>query len=295
MSLPPMNELLAFQKVATHLGFKKAAEEMNLTPSTLSHLIRAFEERLDTRLFNRSTRSVSLTEAGHALFGQVSTILNDLSRVVENLDADDGQPRGRVRISVNEVAAPILLDRLDLGFQERYPNIEVELIVDNRLIDIVADGFDLGVRLRDTIPQDMVAIPVVEQFRFVTVASADYLERWGIPTIPSDLLAHNCIGFRFQSGRHYEWEFRQEGERLVIATKGTLTTNSPGLMMRAVKNGLGIAHYPEPLLRKEIASEELVVVLDEWNPGWPGLYLYFPQNRHMPATLRAVIDTLREL
>jgi len=294
MSLPPMNELLAFQKVATHLSFKRAAEELNLTSSTVSHLIRAFEERLATRLFNRTTRSVSLTETGHVLFGQVSVILSDLSRAVENLDADDDQPHGRVRISVNEVAAPILLDRLDVEFQERYPNIEVELIVDNRLIDIVAGGFDLGVRLRDAIPQDMVAIPVVEHFRFVTVASADYLERCGLPTTPSDLLAHNCIRFRFQSGRRYEWEFRQRGERTVVDVKGTLTTNNPGLMMKAVKNGLGIAHYPEPLLRNEIDSNELVVVLDEWNPGWPGLYLYFPKNRHMPAALRAVIEALRE-
>lgn len=294
MALPPMNELLAFQKVAAHLSFKKAAEELNLTPSTLSHLIRAFEDRLKTRLFNRTTRSVSLTETGHVLFGQVSAILRDLSHAVENLDTDDDQPHGRVRISVNEVAAPILLDRLDVGFQEQYPNIEVELIVDNRLIDTVAGGFDLGVRLRDAIPQDMVAIPVVEHFRFVTVASADYLERRGLPTTPPDLLLHNCIGFRFQSGRTYEWEFRQQNERMVVDVKGTLTTNNPGLMMRAVKNGLGIAHYPEPLLRNEIASKELVVLLDEWNPGWPGLYLYFPKNRHMPAALRAVIDVLRE-
>lgn len=294
MSLPPMNELLAFQKVATHLSFREAAEELNLTPSTLSHLIRALEERLKTRLFNRTTRSVSLTETGHVLFGQVNTILSDLSRAVENLDADDDQPHGRVRISVNEVAAPILLDRLDVGFQERYPDIEVELTVDNRLIDIVADGFDLGVRLRDAIPQDMVAVPVVERFRFVTVASTDYLERRGVPATPTDLLAHNCIGFRFQSGRRYEWEFRHQGERMVVDVKGSLTTNNPGLMMRAVRNGLGIAHYPEPLLREEIASKELVVLLDEWNPGWPGLYLYFPGNRHMPAALRAVIDALRE-
>lgn len=294
MSLPPMNELLAFQKVGLHSSFKKAAEELNLTPSTISHLIRALEERLKTRLFNRTTRSVSLTETGQVLFGQVNAILSDLSRAVENLDTDDHQPHGRVRISVNEVAAPILLDRLHVGFQKQYPDIEVELIVDNRLIDIVADGFDLGVRLRDAIPRDMVALPVVENFRFVTVASSDYLERRGMPTTPSDLLAHNCIGFRFQSGRRYEWEFRQQGERMIVEVQGTLTTNNPGLMMRAVKNGLGIAHYPEPLLRKEIDSEELVVLLDEWNPGWPGLYLYFPRNRHMPAALRAIIDVLRE-
>ncbi|MFY0665985.1 MAG: LysR family transcriptional regulator [Natronospirillum sp.] len=294
MSLPPMNELLAFQKVATQLSFKKAAEELNLTPSTLSHLIRAFEERLKTRLFNRTTRSVSLTEAGHALFGQISTILSDLSHAVENLDTDDDQPHGRVRISVNEVAAPMLLDKLDVAFQEQYPNIEVELIVDNRLIDIVAGSFDLGVRLRDAIPQDMVAIPVVEHFRFVTVASAEYIKRRGLPETPSDLLAHNCIGFRFQSGRRYEWEFRQQDERMVVDVKGTLTTNNPGVMMRAVRNGLGIAHVAEPLIRNEVVTKELIVLLDDWSPDWPGLYLYFPKNRHMPAAVRAVIDVLRE-
>lgn len=290
-----MNELLAFQQVARHLSFKQAAEELNLTPSTLSHLIRSFEERLKTRLFNRTTRSVSLTEAGHTLYGQVSTILSDLGQAVDNLDADDAQPHGRVRISVNEIAAPLLLDKLGVDFQQRYPGIEVELIVDNRLIDIVADGFDLGVRLQDAIPQDMVAVPVVSDFRFVTVAAKDYLERHAIPQQPADLLAHNCIGFRFQSGRRYEWAFQQRGERQVVDVKGSLTTNNPGLMMRAVKNGLGIAHYAEPLLREDIASGELVSVLENWNLDWPGLYLYFPQNRYMPAALRAVIDALKEV
>lgn len=294
MTLPPMNELLAFQQVARHLSFKQAAEELNLTPSTLSHLIRSFEERLKTRLFNRTTRSVSLTEAGHNLFGQVSAILQDLGQAVDNLDADDAQPHGRVRISVNEVAAPILLDKLGVDFHQRYPGIEVELIVDNRLIDIVADGFDLGVRLQDAIPQDMVAVPVVQDFRFVTVAAKAYLERHGAPQQPADLLAHNCIGFRFQSGRRYEWAFELRGERQVVDVKGSLTTNNPGLMMRAVKNGLGIAHYAEPLLRQDIASGELVSVLENWNLDWPGLYLYFPQNRYMPAALRAVIDALKE-
>lgn len=289
-----MNELLAFQQVARHLSFKQAAEELNLTPSTLSHLIRSFEERLKTRLFNRTTRSVSLTEAGHNLFGQVSTILSDLGQAVDNLDADDAQPHGRVRISVNEIAAPLLLDKLGVDFQQRYPGIEVELIVDNRLIDIVADGFDLGVRLQDAIPQDMVAVPIVSDFRFVTVAAKDYLERHGTPQQPADLLAHNCIGFRFQSGRRYEWAFEQGGERQVVDVKGSLTTNNPGLMMRAVKNGLGIAHYAEPLLREDIASGELVSVLENWNLDWPGLYLYFPQNRYMPAALRVVIDALKE-
>jgi len=289
-----MNELLAFQQVARHLSFKQAAEELNLTPSTLSHLIRTFEERLKTRLFNRTTRSVSLTEAGQVLFGQVGTILQNLSQAVENLDADDDQPHGRVRISVNEIAAPILLDRLGVEFQQRYPNIDVELMVDNRLIDMVAEGFDLGVRLKDAIPQDMVAVPLVEQFRFVTVASKDYIQRRGLPLHPADLLAHNCIGFRFQSGRRYEWAFQRQGERQVVDVKGSLTTNNPGLMMRAVNNGLGIAHYAEPLMRDDTAARELVILLEQWTLDWPGLYLYFPRNRHMPVAVRTVIDALKE-
>ncbi|PTY35986.1 hypothetical protein BGP77_01285 [Saccharospirillum sp. MSK14-1] len=294
MALPPMNELQAFQLVARHLSFKQAAEELNLTPSTLSHLVRSFEERLHTRLFNRTTRSVSLTEAGHRLYQQVSTLLSDLSQAVDNLDADDAQPHGRVRISANEIAAPILLDRLGVEFQQNFPGIDIELIVDNRLIDIVADGFDLGVRLKDAIPQDMVAVPVVADFRFVTVASKDYLDRHGRPQQPADLTAHNCIGFRFHSGRRYEWAFERQEERWVVDVKGNLTTNNPGLMMRAVKQGLGIAHYAEPLLREDIASGELEKVLEDWNPEWPGLYLYFPQNRYMPAALRVVIDALKE-
>lgn len=295
MALPPMNELLAFQKVARHLSFKQAAAELNLTPSTLSHLIRSFEERLKTRLFNRTTRSVSLTESGQALFAQVSVILNDLSQTIDNLDADDDQPHGRVRISVNESAAPILLDRLGPDFQQRYPRIEVDLNVDNRLIDSVAEGFDLGVRLKDAIPQDMVAVPLVSRFRFVTVASPAYLKRWGTPQQPADLLTHNCIGFRFQSGRLYEWAFHKDGERQVVDVSGSLTTNNPAIALQAAKNGLGITHVAEPLVQADLAAKTLVMLFEQWNPPWPGLYLYFPHNRHMPAAVRAVIDAVREV
>ena len=294
MSLPPMNELLAFQKTASRLSFKKASDELNLTPSTVSHLVRSLEERLKTRLLNRTTRSVSLTEPGQKLFGQLNSILNNLTQAVDELDTDDKQPNGTIRISVNEIAAPILLDKLGKEFQETFPNVHVELIVDNRLIDTVAEGFDAGIRLRDTVPQDMVAVPVIKDFRFVVAAATTYIEKHGLPTQPSDLLEHNCIGFRFQSGRLYEWEFKRKDKRMVIDVKGTMTTNNPGLIMKAVKNGVGIGHIAEPLIKKEVESKELTVLLDDWNPGWPGLYLYFPRNRHMPSGLRAVIDTLRD-
>lgn len=294
MRLPPTNELLAFQKVAGRLSFNQAAEELSLTPSTVSHLVRSLEERLKTRLLNRTTRSVSLTEAGQKLFTQLSPLLNHLNQVVGGIDQDAASPQGTVRISVSETAAPLVLERLDSKFRENYPNLHIELIVDNRLLDIVAEGFDVGVRLRKTVPKDMVAVPLLEKFRFVCVASPEYVRKNGLPKKPDELLSHNCIGFRFQSGRLYEWEFEKRGKKYSFDVKGGLTTNNPRLLLDAAKKGLGIANVAEALIAEEIATKKLLVLLDSWSPYQPGLYLYYPKNRHAPPALRTVINTLRE-
>lgn len=292
--LPPMQELQAFQKVAQYLSFKKAAEALSMTPSTVSHLIRAFEERVQTRLFNRTTRSVSLTDAGHKLYEKVNLVLGELTQAVDDLHTESHETQGNVRISVNEVAAPILLDKLGGKLRESYPNISLELIVENHLIDIVAEGFDAGVRLQNVIPLDMIAVPIVRNFRFVTVASKEYLRTFGTPKMLEDLLQHNCIGFRFKSGRLYEWEFNQGHSVQAIDAKGGLTTNSPTLLIQAAKKDLGIAMVAESMIQQELEKQELVVVLEKWTSQWPDLCLYFPKNRHMPAALRIVIDLLRE-
>ncbi|AJQ94870.1 LysR family transcriptional regulator [Gynuella sunshinyii] len=293
MSLPPIHELQAFQKVAQYLNFKKAADSVSITPSTLSHLIKSLENRLHIRLFNRTTRSVSLTDEGLDFFTQINPVLSDLKQAVDKVGSTRNETQGTVRISVNEVAAPIILDRLGADFRQRFPDVKIDLIVENRFIDIVSEGFDAGVRLRDKVPEDMVAIPILNNFRFVTVASQAYINDFGIPETPEELLNHNCIGFQFQSGRRHEWEFQQGTKSITLDVKGTLTTNSPAILCKAAKNSFGIAMIAESLIYKELDSNELVMILDDWALDWPSLYLYFPKNRHMAPALRTVIDELK--
>lgn len=294
MTIPPMNEMVAFQKVASRLSFKKAADELSLTPSTLSHLVRSLEDRLKTRLLNRTTRSVSLTESGQKLFIELEQILNHLDRAITNFNQPNVSPSGTVRISVNESSAPILIKRLGSKFKKDFPDITIELSVENRLVDIVAEGFDAGVRLRDVIPKDMVAVPLVESFQFVAVASPEYIQKHGLPKTPDELSKHNCIGFRFQSGRLYDWEFTKRGKKSAFNVNGSLITNSARVLVDAAKDGIGIALIAEPLVSDEIESKKLVVILKGWEREWPGLYLYYPKNRHMPTALRVCIDALKQ-
>ncbi len=293
MELPPIQELHAFQQVANHLSFSKAAEALSISPSTLSHLIRSLEERLQTRLFNRTTRSVSLTESGQRFFTQVNQILNHLKGAINNLSAEKDQPQGLVRLSVNEVVAGFVLDKLNADFAAQYPDIELDISVDNHLIDIVSEGFDAGIRLKNTIPQDMIAVPMMTNFRFVTVASKHYVQTYGEPKTPQDLLRHNCLGYKFQSGRRYEWEYKNGNDIQTLRTRGSITTNSPALLLKAVNDNLGIAMIAEPLIRHELESQQLVRLLEPWTIDWPDLYVYFPKNRNMPTALRAVIDALK--
>ncbi len=293
MELPPIHELHAFQQVANHLSFSKAAEALSISPSTLSHLIRSLEERLQTRLFNRTTRSVSLTESGQRFFTQVNQVLNHLKGAINNLSAEKDQPQGLVRLSVNEVVAGFVLDKLNADFAAQYPDIELDISVDNHLIDIVSEGFDAGIRLKNTIPQDMIAVPMMTNFRFVTVASKQYVQTYGEPKTPQDLLRHNCLGYKFQSGRRYEWEYKNGNDIQTLRTRGSVTTNSPALLLKAVNDNLGIAMIAEPLIRHELESQQLVRLLEPWTIDWPDLYVYFPKNRNMPTALRAVIDALK--
>ncbi|WP_456295453.1 LysR family transcriptional regulator [Vibrio sp. AK197] len=293
MELPPIQELHAFQQVANHLSFSKAAEALSISPSTLSHLIRSLEERLQTRLFNRTTRSVSLTESGQRFFTQVNQVLNHLKGAINNLSAEKDQPQGLVRLSVNEVVAGFVLDKLNADFAAQYPDIELDISVDNHLIDIVSEGFDAGIRLKNTIPQDMIAVPMMTNFRFVTVASKQYVQTYGEPKTPQDLLRHNCLGYKFQSGRRYEWEYKNGNDIQTLRTRGSITTNSPAILLKAVNDNLGIAMIAEPLIRHELESQQLVRLLEPWTIDWPDLYVYFPKNRNMPTALRAVIDALK--
>ncbi|SFB13067.1 LysR substrate binding domain-containing protein [Pseudomonas sp. NFIX10] len=179
-------------------------------------------------------------------------------------------------------------------FLQRFPQMSVDLVTDGRLVDVVADGFDAGIRLGESIPQDMIAVPIGPDIRFITVASPDYLKTHSYPLTPDDLLRHPCIGIRMPSGKPYRWEFEKHGQSLVIDPKGQLTLDNPEIMADAAISGLGIAYVPERVASRSLADGRLVKVLEDWCPPIPGLFLYYPGHRHIPSGLQAFIEVLRE-
>lgn len=295
MSKPTLTDLKAFQAVAEHRSFRRAADLMGVSRSSLSHTMRTLEQRLGTRLLHRTTRSVSLTESGERLLLRLSPLLSDLESVLEDASSDEGKITGRLRINGSEGAVRLLLQTVVPRFLALHDGVELDLVAEGRLVDIVEQGFDAGVRLREAVPQDMIAIPVGHELRFLAVASPDYLGGRAAPKTPDDLAYHQCIRQRLPSGKLYRWEFQQHGQDVAVDVPGALTLDSSQLMVEAAVDGLGIAYVPESYAHAYLRDGRLVTVLEAWCPHIPGLYLYYPNNRHVPPSLRAFIDLLREL
>ena len=295
MMRPSLNDLAAFASVAKHRSFRKAAEAMGVSRSTLSHSLIGLERNLGIRLLNRTTRSVSLTEGGARLLEYLGPMLANLDAVLDSLSEVRGTPSGTLRINANKSGAAMLVRGVIPQFLTRYPQVEIDLVTEGRLVDIVDQGFDAGVRLADAVPQDMIAIRFGGDIRFIAVASPDYLSGRDRPTTPDDLRRHRCIRQRLPSGKRYRWEFAQHGEEIEIDAPGALTLDDNDLIAEAAADGLGIAYVPESVVRKLLDLERLVIVLEDWCPLMPGLALYYPHNRHVPSTLRAFIDTLKEV
>ncbi|MBB2970958.1 LysR family transcriptional regulator [Mesorhizobium sp. RMAD-H1] len=295
MKKPDLADLNAFAAVARHRSFKRAADELGLSPSAVSHLMRALERRLGVRLLHRTTRSVSLTEPGEHLLARLAPALRDVDLALEELDPFRGSPSGTVRINAPEAAARLLLERVVPAVLERYPEVAVDIVAEGRLVDIVAEGFDAGVRLGESVPQDMIGVRFGGEVRFLAVASPGYLARSGVPHLPDDLRAHACIRHRMPSGKLYRWEFERHGEEIRIDVPGRLTLDRIELMVEAAERGLGIAYVPEHAIAAQLTEGTLRPVLEDWCPPIPGLILYYPGRRHLPGSLRAFIDTLREV
>ena len=294
MARPTLNELAAFSAVAEHRGFRKAADAIGVSRSALSHALLGLEQNLGVRLLNRTTRSVSLTEAGARLLAGIGPVLHDLDTALDALAEARGAPAGTLRINANKSAARRLLRAVVPRFLSSYPDVELDLVSDGRLVDIVATGFDAGVRLAEDVPEDMVAVRFGGDVRFVAVASPAYLLGRTAPATPDDLRRHRCIRHRLPSGKRYRWEFSRRGEEIIVDVPGALTLDDNELMVEAAADGLGVAYVPEPFARTRLQSGELVAVLADWCPPIPGLALYYPGNRHMPSALRAFIDLLKE-
>jgi len=295
MVRPSLNDLAAFAAVANHLSFRAAADTMGVSRSALSHAIIGLEAKLGVRLFNRTTRSVSLTQAGANLLARLDPVLQDLDQALDTLAEDRGTPSGTLRINANKSGASILLENVVPRFLDLYPDVELDLVSEGRLVDIVEQGFDAGVRLLESVPRDMVAVKFGGDVRFITVAAPSYLEGSKAPKTPDDLHAHRCIRQRLPSGKRYRWEFAKRGAEIAVDVPGNLTLDDNDLLVRAAAAGRGIAYVPEHFAKPFLASGELVTVLDDWCPPTPGLALYYPRSRHLASPLRAFIDLLKQL
>ena len=287
------NDLATFLAIARHRSLRKAADEIGVTPSALSHSLRALEDRLGVRLFNRTTRSVGLTEAGERLRGRVAPAFRDIDDALEDLNTFRDKPTGTLRINAARDSTEYILLPMVVRFLAAYPGINVEIVVENALIDIVAGGFDAGVRSGEVLQQDMIAVPLGPRRRFACVASPDFFRRHPKPETPKDLKNLPCIRFRFASGRFYEWDFERDGARLSVEVDGHLTLGESALAVRAALDGAGIAFTYEGEVEEYVAQGRLVRVLEDWSPRHAGHYLYYPSRRHLPSTLRAFIDFIR--
>src|SRR5471030_589398 len=294
MNKPTLAELRAFMAVAEHRSFRRAADLLGVTRSSLSHTVRGLEDRLSARLLHRTTRSVSLTEAGDRLLKRLAPLMTDLAAVLGDVAGEQGRPMGELRINGSEGAIRLLLRDIVPEFMARYPDVSLDLVAEGRLVDIVEQGFDAGIRLGEAVPQDMIAIRVSADIRFLAVASPAYLATHPAPKTPDELVSHQCLRQRLPSGKRYRWEFRRRGQEVAVDVPGTLTLDNLQLMLEAASDGLGIAYLPETYVHTALNEGRLVAVLEAWCPLIPGLFLYFSGSRHVPASLRAFIDIVRE-
>lgn len=294
MIQPGLFELNAVAAISAHRSFRAAATELGISPSALSHAVAALEKRLGVRLINRTTRSVSLSEAGERFLSRISPALREIAGALEDVNEFRDTPAGTLRINLKERAAYQILRPVVAKFLRRYPDMNVELVMEGRLIDIVAEGFDAGIRLAEAVPQDMVAVPCGRDSRFIVVGSPGYFARASLPKSPSDLLKHECIRRRLPGGRLYHWEFEKHGEEIAVDVPGRLTLDHDGLMVEAAVEGLGLVFVSEFWVTEHLAAGTLRAVLEDWTPPFPGLRLYYPRHRHMTAGLRAFIELLRE-
>lgn len=289
-----LSELTAFVAIAEQRSFRAAALALAVSPSALSHSMRSLEARLGVRLFNRTTRSVALTEAGEQLLRRVGPALSDLENAVDEVATAQNRPAGSVRISASESSTRLLIRHVLPDFLLRYPDIHVEFVTDTRLIDIVGGGFDAGIRVLDDVPRDMIAVRFGPEMRFVAVASPAYLARHPAPERPADLMQHRCIRFRFESGAMYRWDFQSNGKTSSLDVNGPMTLGNLNSMIEAALAGIGVAWVPESQVAEHLADGRLVALLREWSVAMPGLALYYPANRHPPAPLRLFVQAVRD-
>lgn len=293
---PSMTELTAFTTIARLGSFRAAADELGFSASTLSHMMRDLEERLGVRLLNRTTRSVAPTEAGSRLLERITPVLSELDSALAEVDVMRETPHGTLRLNIPSSAGRPLMERIVPEFLKRYPHVQLDLVVNDSFIDIVAEGFDAGVRYRDAVATDMVAVPFGgREQHYVIAAAPSYVERYGVPTSPSELRKHECIRKRMPTGKFYRWEVEHHGVAERVDVKGQLSLDSAPLEQMAMLAGVGLGYIAMRDAAPLIAEGKLVQVMADWTPPFDGLCLYFPAHRLLPTALRAFVDVVREL
>lgn len=291
MRLTQLDGLLAFWKVAEHRGFASAAGELEVSPSALSQAIRTLEARLGAQLLNRTTRSVSLTEAGEAYLARIRPALVDVLDAGEQLNAQQGRPSGVLRINAARISIAMVLQPLIAGFLKAYPDIQIELTNDEGYVDIVEKGFDAGVRMGESVQKDMVAVPLGDRLEVYVVGSPDYLKRHPAPKHPSDLARHNCVRFRFSTGGGiYKWEFNVDERVVDYEIGGSLTITDTLFSLDAALDGVGLAYTFDKLAWPHVKAKRLKRVLADFSPTFPGFYLYYPSRRNQSPKMKAFVD-----
>jgi DNA-binding transcriptional LysR family regulator len=294
MNPASLADLQVFAAVARLRSFRKAAVELGVSPSALSHTMRGLEARLGVRLLNRTTRSVAPTEAGERLLERLSPALLDIQSALDEVNTFRDSHIGTLRINAPRAAAELVLAPLVTRFLTAHPDMRVELVSDDAFVDIVAANFDAGVRFSESLQQDMVAIPLGSPQRFIVVASPAYVVAHGSPQCPRDLQEHHCIRVRFPNGSMYRWEFARGNEQIEVEVDGPLAVGDMPLMIRAAEDGLGLAYVYAQYARQGLAEGRLIAVLDDWCPTIPGFFLYYPSRKLMPAGLKAFIAMLQK-
>ncbi|MCV9910247.1 LysR family transcriptional regulator [Brucella sp. HL-2] len=288
-------EIEAVVMVANLGGFRAAARELGISSSALSQQIATLESRLGVRLFNRTTRSVSLSSAGEQFVAEVTPALAAIRRAIHRADEHRSEPSGTLRINTSLGAARMIIAPLILEYMRRYQQMNVEIVTETALVDVNARGFDAGIRILEAVPPDMISVALNQDIQPMVVASPSYFMGRSKPQIPADLENHNCIRARMASGSIYKWEFEKRGIAFTLDVQGSLILDESDLMLRAAREGAGIAYLNEWQVKEDLQSGQLVQILGDWTPPYPGLCLYYPGRKHLPAKLRVFVDLIKEL
>ncbi|MGR9249590.1 LysR substrate-binding domain-containing protein [Rhizobium leguminosarum] len=294
MTRSVLAELDAVLAIARIGSFRAAALDLGISTTALSNSIGKLEQRLGIRLFNRTTRSVSLTDAGRTFVERVGPAVTDIRDAMQAAQSLQEVPTGTLRINAFATAAREVMEPLILSFLQRYPQVHIDLVTEGRIVDIVAAGFDLGLRPADLVPADMIAVPLGLKRSNAVVASPEFLRTHGTPNVPADLYRFRCIRARLPNNALFRWKFERDGEALQIDVQGSITLDESSLVRIAARNGVGLGYVMEADVRDDIAAGRLVRVLEDWTPSLAPLALYYPGRKNPPAAFTAFIQAARE-